>query len=91
LGEGAADKRAPPRGVAAAAQPPAQSAREGGGWAARWTQSGGRGGWATEPAHEGRGPADVAGPRAWLGHAPGWAARGEVGKRKKEKVFSFKI
>jgi hypothetical protein len=47
------------------------------------------GGWATEPAHEGRGAADVAGPRAWLGHAPGWAARGEVGKRKKRKGFLF--
>jgi hypothetical protein len=48
----------PHQGAAAAAQPPARSARKGSGgdsWAARWAQSEGGGGWAAEPAHEGKG------------------------------------
>jgi hypothetical protein len=44
---------------------------------------GGGGGWATEPAHEGKGGL------TWLGRAPGWAARGGGGKRKKRKCFPF--
>jgi hypothetical protein len=66
--------------VAAAAQPPAPSAREGVGgddWAARGAQSGGEGGgWATEPAHEGRGRL------TWLGRGGGGRG-GSVGPRER--------